>query len=57
MLRSIKLKNYDAVITRVKNLMIPVLSSVDDAKVYYDGKFFHLGSVIHAQIYLYIPRV
>ena len=33
MLRPIKLKDYDAVITRLKYLMIPVLSSVDDAKV------------------------
>ena len=57
MLRSIKLKNYDVVTARVKYLMIPVLSSVDDAKVYYDGRFFHIGSVIHTQIYLHIPRV
>jgi hypothetical protein len=57
MSRSIKLKNYDAITARVKYLMIPVLSSVGDAKVYYDGRFFHLGPVIHTQIYLHIPRV
>jgi hypothetical protein len=57
MLRSIKLKNYDAVTARVKYLMIPILSSVDDAKACYGGRSFHLGSVIHTQIYLHIPRV
>ena len=57
MLRSIKLKNYDAVTTRVKYLMIPVLSSVDDALSYYDGRLFNLDFVTHTQIYLYILRV
>jgi hypothetical protein len=56
-LKSMKLINYDVATVRVTYLMIPALSSVDDAKVYYDGRFFYLDLVIYTQIYLHISRV